>query len=100
MTAIEEKGLSVAQIRALKAEVMKLPQPDVLRLPMSFVDCQVPPTAEGLVLVLQTTLALRRAGFKTRMIEREVKGFPLLSVVYHNPRPSRKVRLAGFNNAR
>jgi hypothetical protein len=54
--------------------------------------CQVPPTAFGLELIIINTLALRRAGYKTRLAERLVCGFSLLSIVATRERPNRAER--------
>jgi hypothetical protein len=59
-----------------------------------------PATVAGLELAIIQTLSLRRAGFKTRLAERNVKNYDVISVVAHQDRPSRKVRLHGFNNER
>jgi hypothetical protein len=70
------------------------------------VHCTLPDNPQSLELLLVTTLGLRRAGFKTRLVERRLtvpsEAFPdgvrVLSVVARQDRPSRKIRLAGFNN--
>lgn len=55
--------------------------------------CTLPPTISGLDLAITRTLALRRAGYKTRLAERVICGFPVISVVATPPaRPSRKER--------
>lgn len=66
----------------------------------SEVMCTLPPTVNGLQLAINTTLSLRRAGYKTRLAERRVAGYEVISVVAHRDRPSRKVRLDGFHNER
>jgi hypothetical protein len=45
----------------------------------------LPPTGSGLLLAISTTLALRRAGYKTRLAEREISGFPVISIVATPP---------------
>lgn len=56
----------------------------------------------GLTLALLTTLSLRRNGFKTRLTTEEVGHGTTLHTVHavRPPRPSRTVRLVGFNNVR
>jgi hypothetical protein len=45
----------------------------------------VPPTMSGLRLAISTTLSLRRHGYKTRLAERKLSGFTVLSVVATPP---------------
>lgn len=67
---------------------------------MTEIHCQVPPTASGLELILINTLALRRAGFKTRLAERLICGFPVLSIVATPPaRPTRAERGCNLGKA-
>jgi hypothetical protein len=47
-----------------------------------------PTTEAGLTLALETTLSLRRAGFRTRTVERVLHGFEVVTVLATlRPRP-------------
>jgi hypothetical protein len=57
------------------------------------VACTLPATVAGLELALSQTLMLRRTGHKTRLVERTISGFPVLTVVATPPRrPTRRER--------
>ena len=58
----------------------------------------LPATLDGLVLAINRTLSLRRAGYKTRLTERRIRGYDVISIVARRDGPSRKVRLNGFNS--
>ena len=52
-----------------------------------------PDTESGLSVAWDTTIALRRAGFKTRLAERQMSGYTVHTVVATPPvRPTRKER--------
>lgn len=62
-------------------------------------DCfTFPANATSIDLIATLTRGLRLAGFKTRLVERVISHTEVVTVVATRSRPSRKVRLAGFQN--